>query len=102
MPYQSVEPEDLDALLQRPGLTIIDQRDPQTRLGGELPGAIAPDEAVIQQLLRKRREDPLVLVYCYHGNMSRELCSFLAGMGLSQVYNLAGGWAALEAWRQAD
>jgi len=41
-------------------------------------------------------------VYCYHGNSSRDLCTLLVGMGLRQVYNLVGGWAAWESWQQQN
>jgi ankyrin repeat protein len=38
-----------------------------------------------------------VLVYCYHGNSSRDICQFIAGFGFKRVYNLVGGW---QAWEQ--
>jgi hypothetical protein len=57
-------------------------------------------DAIINGLVRQRRQDPAVLVYCYHGNQSRELCDFLAQLGLNRVYNLAGGWEAWENWQQ--
>lgn len=101
MAYQDIDPAQLQDLLDSTRLIILDQRDPATRAMGELPGAQSVTDLLIGQLVRRRRASPAVLVYCYHGNQSRELCSFLSQLGLPQVYNLAGGWDALERWRQA-
>ena len=98
MIYQDIQPAALAEITAMPGLTVIDQRDAATRAKGELPGAVAPDDTLIARLVRQRRSNPPVLVYCYHGNQSRELCAFLAQLGLQQVYNLAGGWDAREKW----
>jgi thiosulfate sulfurtransferase len=95
MNYQDVYPEELAAVMAMPDLTIIDQRDEASRGRGELTGAVAASDETIANLMRKRRRNPPVLVYCYHGNQSRDLCAFLSQLGLEQVFNLAGGWDAL-------
>jgi len=94
--YQDIEAAGLDALLQRDDLCVIDMRDPQAQRKGQLPNAQPPTDKVISHLVRQRRNDPPVLVYCYHGNDSRDLCRFLAQLGLKQIYNLVGGWEAWE------
>jgi len=93
--YQDIHAAELDTLLQQDGLMVVDMRDAQTRERGQLPGALPASDAVIGQLMQQRRRNPPVLVYCYHGNSSRDLCGFLSQLGLQQVYNLVGGW---EAW----
>lgn len=100
MSYQDLHVAELGELLNQDDLVVIDIRDEAARAAGMLPGAQPPSDAVINGLVRKRRADPPVLVYCYHGNSSRDLCTFLAQFGLSRVYNLAGGWAAWQSWRQ--
>lgn len=99
MSYRDIEPEGLSEVTSLPGVTIIDQRDGLTRSLGELPGAVPPSDKLIAGLVRRRRENPPVLVYCYHGNQSRDLCRFLGQLGLQQVFNLAGGWQALQSWQ---
>ena len=99
MSYRDVQPDALAVVTAMPGLTIIDQRDEATRSRGELPGAVPPGDALIAQLVRRRRKNPPILVYCYHGNQSRDLCAFLAQLGLQQVFNLAGGWDAWLRWQ---
>ncbi|MET0066998.1 MAG: ankyrin repeat domain-containing protein [Candidatus Thiodiazotropha sp.] len=104
MSYTDIHPELLNRITAIPGLIIIDQRDELSRSRGQLPGSVTPSEEMIAGLVRRRRDNPPVLVYCYHGNQSRELCAFLSQFGLSQLYNLEGGWQALEHWQaqQAD
>lgn len=100
MKYQDLPVDQLEAFLQQSEVTVIDIRDPQTRSQGELAGAQSASDDLVGKLVMRRKYDPVVLVYCYHGNSSRELCEFLGGMGLKQVYNLVGGWAAIEAFQQ--
>lgn len=102
MSYRDVEPAGLAEVFALPGLTIIDQRDDVSRREGHLEGSLAAEEQVLAQLVRQRRNDPPVLVYCYHGNQSRDLCRFLVQLGLQRVYNLAGGWDALQKWQAAQ
>jgi ankyrin repeat protein len=98
--YHDIHVAEVGELLQKDGLTIIDMRDAQARSKGQLPNAQLPSDPLIGQLVKQRRNNPDVLVYCYHGNSSRDLCSFLTQLGLTQVYNLVGGWAAWESWQQ--
>lgn len=101
MSYDDIDIAELDALLQRKDLYVIDIRDAAARSRGSLPGARAPSDELIGELMQKRRSQPPVLVYCYHGNSSRDFCGFLIQLGLKQVYNLNGGWAAWEHRQQS-
>jgi rhodanese-related sulfurtransferase len=94
--YHDISPADAESLLARDGLIVIDMRDAEAQAKGALPGARPASDAVVNGIVRQRRADPAVLVYCYHGNMSRDLCSFLSQLGLNNVYNLNGGWSAWE------
>jgi rhodanese-related sulfurtransferase len=98
--YQDIHVSEVEALLNTPGLTVLDMRDEASRSRGHLPGALPHSDEVMDGLLRRRRSNPPVLIYCYHGNSSRDLCSFLAQLGLDRVYNLEGGWQAWEIWQQ--
>ncbi len=94
--YQDIHSAEIDELLHREDLVVIDTRDPAARAQGMLPGAQPASDSVINGLVRRRRSNPPVLVYCYQGNSSRDLCQLLTGLGLTEVYNLIGGWAAWE------
>lgn len=99
MSYTDIEVAKVDDLLNSDDLIVIDMRDQQSQSLGMLPGALPASDTVIADLMKKRRQDPPVLVYCYEGHMSRDLCTLIKGLGLSRVYNLAGGWTA---WANAQ
>jgi len=94
VPYQDITVDELPALLRERQPRIIDMRDPAARETGMLEGAEPASDALIGSLARQRRNAPPILVYCYHGNTSRDLCTLLATFGVREVYNLVGGWAA--------
>ena len=101
MNYRDIQVDALETFLQTEDLVVIDMRDDIAQAAGQLPRAQSVSDALISKLARSRQAPP-VLVYCYHGNNSRDLCEFLARFGLTEVYNLAGGWAAWEAHRAAS
>ncbi|MEJ2610124.1 MAG: rhodanese-like domain-containing protein [Candidatus Thiodiazotropha sp.] len=96
MSYHDIQVNEIEKLLKKDDLWVIDMRDTLTQSKGQLPNAMSPTDAVIGNLVQQRQSNPPVLVYCYHGNSSRDLCRFLAQLGLNQVYNLVGGWEAWE------
>ena len=94
MSYQDILPNELETLYQHENVTIFDTREASYFTQGHLDNAIPiSDQAIKQLIIRKQRHNP-VLVYCYHGNSSRDICTLLNGMGFSEVYNLEGGWRA--------
>jgi len=94
--YRDIYPSELDGLFGEPDLLILDTRDPDSYARGHLDGAQPASDAALKQLFKSRQRQRPVLVYCYHGNSSREICEFIAGFGFERVHNLAGGWLAWE------
>lgn len=101
MNYRDVTPVEVAALRLDAELLIFDTRDPASFARGHLDAAQPVTDAAIQQLIRSRQRQRPVLVYCYRGNSSRNLCELLAGFGFERVHNLAGGWQAWERFRAA-
>lgn len=97
MSYQDILASDVGSLFNSNDLTIFDTRDANSYSQGHLDGALPISDQEIKSLIvRNQRKNP-ILVYCYHGNSSRDICSLLCGIGFTQVYNLEGGWLA---WQQ--
>ena len=96
--YTDIFPHEVQGLRsEHAELLVVDMRDPVARSQGAIEGAVAHSESIMQSLIRRRRSQPAVIVYCYHGNASRDLCQMLTGFGLEKVFNLVGGWQAWEA-----
>ena len=92
MNYLELSPEDFPALQSRDDVTIFDTRDAASFAQAHIPGArMIEDHEIKRLILQKKRNSPVV-VYCAHGNSSRDICHLLSGMGFKQVYNLEGGW----------
>jgi len=91
--YQDIRVEALPAFMQQKQPVVLDMRDANAYASGHLEGAMPANEDQIKDLLKKKSRP--VLVYCYHGHSSRDMADFLCQMGLTEVYNLEGGWQAL-------
>lgn len=98
MSYNTLFVDEVEAFFQRDDVVILDHRDPRSFAEAHLPKAQPVSDAVVMQM-RKKRQAP-ILVYCYHGNSSKDLASFLVTLGCENVYNLHGGWAAWSHYQQ--
>lgn len=96
MNYRDIHAAEVQALRSEAELLIVDSRDPDSYARGRLEAAEPVSDALLKQLIKSRQRERPVLVYCYHGNSSRDLCAFIAGFGFNRVYNLVGGWEAWE------
>ncbi len=94
MSYETLFASQVEELLQNEKAVVFDHRDPRSYAEDHLPGALAVSDANISKLIRSKEYDRPVLVYCYHGNSSRDLCKFIMQFGFRKVYNLEGGWQA--------
>jgi len=96
MSYSDIYVSQVERFLQHPDAIVIDIRDIQSFTAGHIKGAQHIDGPTMGNLIRLRKLNPPVLVYCYHGNSSRNISELIAGFGLSNVSNLVGGWQAWE------
>jgi thiosulfate sulfurtransferase len=94
MPYQNLNVNQLESFLQQPDATVIDIRDIRSFVAGHIKNAIHIDGPTMGNLIRKRKNNPPILVYCYHGNSSRDMAGIISGMGFENVSHLVGGWDA--------
>ena len=72
---------------------ILDVRTPAEVAGGKLNGAINIDifSRDFQSKINKLDKDKTYLIYCRSGNRSGQACNTMAGLGFTNLYNLAGG-----------
>lgn len=74
---------------------LIDVREPWEWALARLPGAeLIPLGTLPEAAGRLEKDAPLVL-YCHHGVRSQHAARYLAGLGFTDLGNLAGG---IEAW----
>ncbi|MGB1109124.1 MAG: ankyrin repeat domain-containing protein [Gammaproteobacteria bacterium] len=75
---------------------VLDTRDEASFQRDHIPGAQRLDDALIRQLISSGKRKLTTLLYCYHGNSSKDIARMLVGMGFSDLHELSGGWQAWE------
>ena len=95
MSYEDLNVNQVENFVKQPGAVVIDVRDIHTYRAGHMQGALHIDGPAMGGLIRKRKSNPPILVYCYHGNLSREMADMISRLGFTNVSHLVGGW---EAW----
>ncbi|MBI1284268.1 MAG: hypothetical protein GC183_08020 [Thiobacillus sp.] len=102
MNYHDIHPAHVQDLRADPDLLILDTRDAASYAQGHIEGAEPAYDTLFMRLMKSRQRERPVLVYCYHGNSSRDICQFIAGFGYARVYNLLGGWQGWAQHRQSE
>jgi thiosulfate sulfurtransferase len=94
MPYKDLYAHQIDEFTKQAGAIIIDIRDIHSYNTGHMKNALHIDGPTMGGLIQQRKNNPPVLIYCYHGNSSRDMAEMILGMGFTNVAHLVGGWQA--------
>jgi hydroxyacylglutathione hydrolase len=97
LPVQGLAPmpvHELNDLLPRRNLQLLDVRMPQEWDEGHLPGARYLFLGKLSEKLRSLDQDKPVVVYCASGYRSSLAASLLQASGFRRVHNVPGGYAA--------
>lgn len=97
MDYTDISATEAEEFLNTSSLIVVDMRDRAHYDYMHIPGAHHADDQFMRSLLRQQDRSTVVLIYCYHGNSSRDLAKFLCRLGFAKVYNLVGGWQSWSA-----
>jgi len=100
MSFQDIDASAVATLLTQAAITILDARDLNSFNNDHIPNAIPANDFSIEQLIKNNTKEQKVLVYCYLGNSSRDLCCLLGKLGFKNVYNLTGGYTAWKKFSQ--
>jgi thiosulfate/3-mercaptopyruvate sulfurtransferase len=95
-PFQRIDVQRAEALFARSDLVVLDVRDAGSFDQSHIDGALHVTSANLSAVLSATAKTRPVLIYCYHGNASREYAQILSDFAFPDVYSLDGGY---EAWR---
>lgn len=95
MSYEDLYPHQVTDFVKQNGVIVIDIRDVHSYNAGHMTNALHIDGPTMGRLIKQRKANPPVLIYCYHGNSSRDMAEMIARLGFTKVSHLVGGW---EAW----
>ena len=101
MNFKRISVAEARALISRSAgaISIVDTRDEISFSRGHIGSAFHLTDDTLQQFINGTNQVQPLLVYCYHGNMSKSVAAYLAGQGFTQTYSLDGGY---EAWSEAE
>jgi len=91
MSYEDLYVNQLEDFLQQPDVIVLDIRDVHSFRAAHIKGALHIDGPTMGNLIRQRKYNPPVLVYCYHGRSSRDISRMIVDFGFSKVSHLVGG-----------
>ena len=94
--FTTISPDEARLLLEAGAATLADLRDAESRAAGHIPTSIHLTDQTLAAFVANADRDRLVILYCYHGNMSQSAARLLDRQGFRQVYSMTGGFAA---WR---
>jgi rhodanese-related sulfurtransferase len=95
-PFQRIDVAQAEGLLERRDLLVLDARDASSFEKSHVNGAQQISSANLSALVGGTAKSRPILIYCYHGNASREYAQTFSDFGFPEVYSLDGGY---EAWR---
>lgn len=95
-PFQRIDIQRAEALFARGDLSVLDVRDAGSFDQSHVDGAEHVTSANLSAALSATTKTRTILIYCYHGNASREYAQIFSDFGFLEVYSLDGGY---EAWR---
>jgi len=94
-PFQRIDVGRAEILLSRSDPLVLDARDAGSFATSRINGAQPVSSANLGALIGATAKTRPILIYCYHGNASREYAQTFSDFGFSEVYSLDGGY---EAW----
>lgn len=92
----AITPDELDALLEREDIQLVDVRTPAERKAGEIPGARLMPVDQLRELVGELDPHKKTVVYCAVGYRSYLAYKILEQRGFDDVSHLAGGF---DAWK---
>jgi len=96
IPFQRIDAERAETLFARSDLVVLDVRDAGSFDQSHIDGAQHVTSANLSAVLGATARTRPILIYCYHGNASREYAQIFSDFGFAEIYSLDGGY---EAWR---
>jgi len=95
-PFQCIDVESAEILLSHSDPLVLDARDARSFATSCINGAQPLSSVNLGTVIGVTAKTRPILIYCYHGNASREYAQTFSDFGFSEVYSLDGGY---EAWR---
>ncbi len=94
-PFRRIGVQEAEGLVRREEALVLDVRDAGSFGRAHIDGAQHVSQANVSGVLNGSSKSRPVVIYCYHGNSSRQYAQIFSDFGFAEVYSLDGGF---EAW----
>jgi rhodanese-related sulfurtransferase len=94
MKYSEITVEKAKDIISESDPLLLDTRDAHSYREEHIEGAMLAHDGLIENLIKQRDYERPVVIYCYHGNSSKDMAEFFGGIGFKYVYSLLGGYVA--------
>lgn len=96
--FKNISVAELQTMLQRGGVKLIDVRTDAEVARGKIPGCDVLPLHLLPLRMNELDKKAATVFYCQMGGRSAQAAAFAAGNGFADVYNLQGG---ITAWAHA-
>ena len=91
--YKCISLTEAKAVVKSKRAAFVDIRDELSFSKSHIKNAIHLTQNNLDSFLKNKKKDEHLIVYCYHGNSSRDTSEFLMRQGFKNVYSLNGGFS---------
>lgn len=92
--YKEINCQEALQMMANDDCKVLDIRDAHSYKEEHIDGAMLSHDGLIESLIKTRSYNTPIIIYCFHGNSSKDLAEFIAGVGFKRVFSLAGGYVA--------
>lgn len=96
MTYTCISIDQAEALIQEGEVTLLDIRDPESFMRGHIEHAIHVTNDNVEEIVQTKDKTKPLLIYCYHGNSSKNAADYFNSMGFETCCSVDGGF---EEWK---
>ncbi len=97
--FKEVNAKEAKTIISGADLLVLDMRDAHSYQEGHIEGAMLAHDRLVESLIRKKDFERPVIIYCFHGNSSKDLAELFGRSGFKSVFSLTGGFVA---WKKTN
>lgn len=94
MKYQEITPEKAVEIISSSDPLILDVRDANSYKEGHIDGAMLAHDSLTESIIKRKEYQRPIIIYCYHGNSSKDMAEFIGAIGFKSVFSMQGGFTA--------
>ncbi len=93
-PWRSIGADEAESVIRRQDVLMLDVRDTDSFRKARIDGAQHLATKDLSAVIGATPKSRPILIYCYHGNASRQFAQTFSDFGFVEVYSLEGGYTA--------